>query len=105
MPPSQLDLFAAPSESPAAPRPILLEEPPPADFIARIRAELEATLATVRQAARFPWPDLTRTTLAEMRFNSIADWLPAEEAAALRTAFEVEMARLYEIEDRLQAAE
>jgi hypothetical protein len=72
---------------------------PPADFVARIRDELESTLRTVREAARLPWPDLTRATLVELRFHSIAAWLPDEEAVALRAAFETEMARLYELED------
>jgi hypothetical protein len=45
-------------------------------------------------------PDLTRTTVAELRFNSISRWLPAYEAAAMREAFDAEMARLYEAEDR-----
>src|SRR5690349_21227226 len=75
---------------------------PPPDFVARIRGELEATLASVRGDSRLPWPDLTRTMLAELRFRSIARWLPAGEAASLRAAFEAEMARLYGAEDRRQ---
>jgi hypothetical protein len=35
--------------------------------------------------------------LAELRFNSIPDWLPPEEAASLREAFAGEMARLWDI--------
>jgi hypothetical protein len=77
--------------------------PPPPDFVERIRAELLATLETARRARLLPWPDLTRATLAELRFNSIAGWLPEAEAAALRAAFEVEMARLYEAEDERRA--
>lgn len=46
-----------------------------------------------------PWPGLTKTTLVELRFNSIARWLP-EAAAALRQAFDAEMARRYDAEDR-----
>jgi hypothetical protein len=99
----QLDLFGEAQAS--------LEEllpsgfaPPPPDFVERIRAELEATLATARRAELLPWPDLTRATLAELRFNSIAGWLPGEEAAALRAAFDAEMARLYEAEDERRAA-
>jgi hypothetical protein len=72
---------------------------PPPEFVARIRSELEATLRTVQRAATLPWPDLTRATLAELRFHSIARWLPEGEASALRAAFEAEMARLYESED------
>ena len=71
----------------------------PADFVGRIRDELETTLRTVRAADTLPWPDLTRATLAELRFHSIARWLSHDEAAALRAAFETEMTRLYEQED------
>ena len=74
-----------------------MDEPPPLDFIAHIRGELEATLARARDAARMPWRDLTAATLAELRFNSIADWLPPEEAASLREAFAREMARLWDV--------
>jgi hypothetical protein len=71
-------------------------EPPSPEFVARIRNELEGTLRTVRTAPTLPWPDLTRATLAELRFHSIARWLPDQEGVALRTAFEAEIARLYE---------
>lgn len=71
----------------------------PGDFIARIRQELEGTLAVVRGAGSLPWPDLTRATLAELRFHSIAGWLAEGEASALRAAFETEMSRLYDIAD------
>jgi hypothetical protein len=54
----------------------------------------------MRAAELLLWPDLTRTTLAELRFNSIARWLPEDEAAALRQEFDAEMARLYDAEDR-----
>lgn len=96
---AQLDLFSeAPRGGGAT---AIQQEPPPADFIARIRGELNATLSMARDAASLPWKDLTQTTLAELRFNSIANWLPAEEADALRAAFDAEMTRLYDIEDRL----
>ena len=93
----QTDLFAelAPASDPAK---VVFEVTP--DFVARIRAELNYTLALVRAAELLPWPDLTRTTLAELRFNSIARWLPEGEAAALRQAFNAEMTRLYDAEDR-----
>ena len=94
---SQTDLFAeiAPAPDPAA---VVFEATP--DFVARIRAELNETLQLVRAAELLPWPDLTRTTLAELRFNSIARWLPDAEAADLRRAFAAEMPRLYDAEDR-----
>jgi len=84
----QPDLFATSGR-------ILLQEPPPADFTTRIRGELTDTLARVREAAVLPWRDLTAATLAELRFNSIAGWLPDDEATALRAAFQCEMNRLY----------
>ena len=103
MPASQPDLFGEAQPSLEELLPAGFDRPPP-DFVARIRDELEATLGTVRRAAALPWPDLTRATLAELRFNSIAGWLPAEEATALRAAFETEMARLYEAEDARASA-
>jgi hypothetical protein len=86
----QPDLFSAAGQA-------LLQEPPPADFIARIRGELTDTLARVHGAAALPWQDLTAATLAELRFNSIAGWLPSDEASALRAAFQREINRLYAI--------
>ena len=53
---------------------------PPSDFVARIRGELTDTLAQMREAAALPWADLTAATLAELRFDSIAGWLPEGEA-------------------------
>jgi len=67
----------------------------PAEFIERIRSELVDTLARARGAEAMPWRDLTAATLAELRFHSIAGWLPPEEAEALRATFKIEMARLY----------
>jgi hypothetical protein len=77
----------------------ILTDPPPADFIARVRDELNATLARAREAATLPWRDLTTATLAELRFHSIAGWLPTDEADALRADFQREMGRLYAIAD------
>jgi hypothetical protein len=45
-----------------------------------------------------------KTCLAELRFHSIARWLPGGEAAALRAAFEAEMARLWAAEDDVAGA-
>lgn len=86
----QLDLFGDAVKLPPA-------EAPPADFVARIRDELHSTLARVRGAASLPWKDLTQATLAELRFNSIAGWLPEDEAVALRTEFHRELDRLYSL--------
>lgn len=98
MPAPQFDLFGEQQHSLEELLPVGFDQPP-LDFVARIRAELEATLNTVRGAERLPWTDLTRTTLAELRFHSIARWLPDEEEAALRAAFETEMTRLYQLEE------
>ncbi len=89
---SQPDLFSHDTQ------PDLFADVAP-DFVERIREELEHTLARVREAETLPWADLTRTTLAERRFHSIAGYLPDAEADALRRAFEAEMARLYVQED------
>jgi hypothetical protein len=75
--------------------PALSCEPPPPDFIARIRDELTRTLARARDAAVLPWRDLTQAYLAELRFNSIAGWLPNDEADPLRADFRRELDRLY----------
>jgi hypothetical protein len=72
-------------------------EPPPSDFVARIRSELYGTLARTRDATTLPWRDLTAATLVELRFHSIAGWLPPDEAAALRADFQREMERLYAV--------
>jgi hypothetical protein len=70
-------------------------EPPPESFVARIRDELTATLARVTAADTLPWADGTKALLAEMRFHSVAKWLPESEAAELCNRFEAAMARLY----------
>lgn len=84
----QLDLFGGAVNPPS-------REAPPADFVQRIRDELTGTVAQVHGAAALPWKDLTKATLAELRFDSIAGWLPEDEAAALRAAFHRELDRLY----------
>jgi hypothetical protein len=101
MPSAQLGMFGVDQPSLEELLPVGFDQLP-ADFVERIRRELRDTLATARRAERLPWADLTRATLAELRFNSIARWLPAEEAAELRAAFEAELVRLYEAEDALR---
>jgi hypothetical protein len=93
----QPDLFAVGGKA-------LLQEPPPAEFIARIRGELNDTLARVHEAAVLPWKDLTAATLAELRFNSIAGWLPEDEANALRAAFQCEINRLFAVAEESDQA-
>jgi hypothetical protein len=81
-----------------------LDEHPGEDFIQGIRDELRATLALARASARFPWKDLTQTYMVEMRVNSMSNWLPRDEAVALRKAFAAEMDRLYEAADQARPA-
>ncbi len=64
-------------------------------FREKVRAELVETLAKVTAAETPPWSDLTQTTLGELRFRSMSRWLPAEEAAGLVAAFDIEMLRIY----------
>jgi len=91
---TQPDLFSQQQADRREPAVVALEEPP-ADFVDRIRSELGSTLQVAREATAFPWPDLTSATLAELRFHSIARWLPEAEAGNIRAAFDAEMARLY----------
>ncbi|MGH7031223.1 MAG: hypothetical protein ACREE9_18205 [Stellaceae bacterium] len=63
----------------------------------RIHDELTTTLALVQRAEVLPWNDLTAATLAELRFHSIAGWLPNDQAEALRISFRREMDRLYTV--------
>jgi hypothetical protein len=69
----------------------------PPEFVERIRTELRGTLRRAREAEAMPWRDLTQATLAELRFHSVARWLPSDEAEALRASFKIEMARLYAV--------
>lgn len=100
MPQPQLDLFGAQPPRGNNDAAAGVTFVPDAAFVDRIRRELTATLAMVRAADALPWPDLTQMTLAEMRYRSIARYLPEEEAAQLRSDFDAEMMRIYEIEDR-----
>jgi len=72
----------------------------PEDFIEGIRTELRALLQRASSADRLPWPDYTLSALAEMRFDSLSNWLPEPEAVALRQAFAVELDRLYSAEQQ-----
>jgi hypothetical protein len=90
----QADLFA--DQPTAAPQ---RRFEPSAEFVERVRAELQATLAEARAAKLLPWGDLTKATLVELRFKSIMRWLPEDEAATLWSAFDAELERLYAAED------
>ena len=58
-----------------------------------VRAELLRVLAKARAAESFPW-DSRRTLYWRTVFPQMANWLPDEEAAQLRFAFETEIRRL-----------
>ena len=57
----------------------------------RVRARLHKILTEVRAAQELPWG---RASLYRTIFPQMTLWLPDEEAAQLRFAFEVEMERL-----------
>jgi hypothetical protein len=98
----QPGLFDSAADSPTGSLVDQLDEHPGEDFIQGIRDELLATLTLARGSARFPWPDLTKTYMVEMRFNSMSNWLPREEAVGLRRAFAAEMDRLYAAADEMR---
>ena len=87
----QTDLFGKP-------QPDLFgdDPPPPAVFRGdpdRVRGRLEAIMAQVRTASVMPW---NRNDLAcyRMIVPQMVRWLPDEEAAQWRSAFEAELERL-----------
>jgi hypothetical protein len=79
---SQPELFDADAAPPAY-------RPDPDD----VRARLHRILAEARAAERLPW-DADKLLLYQTIFPHMAGWLPAEEGAQLRFAFDTEMARL-----------
>lgn len=78
---SQADLFGA--EAPPAYRP----DPD------KVRSRLHRILAEARAAETVPW-EPTRLSLYRTIFPRMALWLPEEEAARLRFAFDAELTRL-----------
>lgn len=58
-----------------------------------VRAELHKILDEVRAAQKFPW-EPTRVSLYRTIFPQMTNWLPEDEGAQLRFAFEAEIARL-----------
>ena len=58
-----------------------------------VRAELLRVLAQARAAQTLPW-DARRALYWRTVFPQMANWLPDEEAAQLRFAFETEIRRL-----------
>ncbi len=98
----QPGLFDSPPDSPTGSLVDQLDEHPGEEFIQGIRDELCGTLALARSAATFPWPDLTQTCKVEMRFNSMPNRLPRQEAVGLRRQFAAEMDCLYDAADEMR---
>lgn len=78
---NQLDMFGAP--------PVQSYDPDPDS----VRAELNGILAEARAANIVPWPP-AQTKLYRTIFPQMTNWLPEDEGAQLRFAFEAELARL-----------
>lgn len=77
-------------------QPDLLEGQPAQAYRAdpdTVRAELFKMLAEARAASKMPWERKT-AKLYQTIFPQMSNWLPEEEAAQLRLAFEGEMERL-----------
>jgi predicted component of type VI protein secretion system len=70
-------------------------------FLEGVRRELGLLLEEHRRAERLPGGDITRATVAELRFHGLAALLPDDEARPLIAAFDAELDRLYAIEERL----
>ena len=86
----QLDLFGeSQPELPGVERTAAVYRPDPD----KVRAELLVVLAKVRAARSFPW-DARRTLYWRTVFPQMTNWLPDEEAAQLRLAFDMEIRRL-----------
>ena len=58
-----------------------------------VRARLHKILAEARAAQKLPW-DRDKLLVYRTIFPQMAGWLPDEEAAQLRFAFDTELARL-----------
>jgi len=90
----QLELFGQEE----AARPEAVRDPA---FLDRVRRDLDLLLEEYRRAERLPGGDITRATVAELRFHGLAALLPEAEARPLVEAFDAELDRLYAIEERL----
>ena len=89
-PPLQPDLFGQPE------RKLSRFEIAPGVYVAdpeAVRKKLLAALAELRAAEALPW-DARRAQYWRVVFPQMTNWLPAEEAAQLRSAFAAEMQRL-----------
>jgi hypothetical protein len=87
----QPDLFATQTQAD-----LFNEDAPAPEYRAdpdKVRARLHKILAEAWAAQTLPW-ELTRVSLYRTIFPQMTNWLPEDEAAQLRFAFETEMARL-----------
>jgi hypothetical protein len=85
----QPDLFAAEAQPELfASAPVAYRADPD-----KVRARLHKILAEARAAQTLPW-DAAHVSLYRTVFPQMTLWLPEEEAAQLRFAFDSEMARL-----------
>ena len=88
---SDLDLFDSENQPDLfgedAPAPVYRADPD------KVRARLHKILAEARAAEALPW-EPARVSLYRTIFPQMTRWLPEEEAAQLRFAFEAEMERL-----------
>ena len=74
----------------------LLPPPPQPEWkpdIEEIRTYLNGLLATARAAEVMPWEETRARTFANL-MRQMTNWLPDDEATALRTAFVAEYDRL-----------
>ncbi|MGB8364723.1 MAG: hypothetical protein ACLQUZ_05575 [Rhizomicrobium sp.] len=78
---SQTDLFGAEA------RPTYRPDPD------KVRGRLHKILGEARAAQKFPW-EPTRVSLYRTIFPQMTLWLPEDEGAQLRLAFDAELARL-----------
>ncbi len=90
MPPRQRDLFLddeADLFDEDRPTPVHRADPD------KVRQELHRILAEANAEQTIPW-SAHQTRLHQMIFPQMANWLPDDEAAQLRSEFESELARL-----------
>jgi hypothetical protein len=87
----QPDLFATQTQAD-----LFNEDAPAPEYRAdpdKVRARLHKMLAEARAAQKLTW-EPERVLLYRTIFPQMTNWLPEDEAAQLRFAFETEMARL-----------
>jgi len=87
----QPDLFGPPTQAE-----LFDEDAPAPEYRAdpdRVRARLHKMLAEARAAQKLTW-EPERVLLYRTLFPQMTNWLPEDESAQLRFAFEAEMARL-----------